>query len=67
MGHSEHAAETFGRLIPQNPLEGIDDVALAASVGADDARHPFGEVEHSSISEALEAEQFEGLEHLGFV
>src|SRR6267142_2177027 len=33
------AAETLGRLLAQDPLDPIDDVALARTVGADDDRH----------------------------
>src|SRR5262245_34941623 len=57
------AAQTFGALLPQNPADGINYIALAAAVRADDPRDPGSEVELRLIGEALEAHQFQTLEH----
>lgn len=53
------AAETLGGLVAENPLERIDDIALAAAVGADNAGNALGEVEPGAVGEALKAEQFQ--------
>ena len=57
------AAQTLRALLPQNPAHGVDDIALAAAVGADDPRDPGREIELRLVGEALEAHQFQTLEH----
>ncbi len=37
------AAQALGALLAHHPGDGVGDVALAASVGADNRRHPFVE------------------------
>ena len=53
--HHGVPAEALGALLAQDPLEGVDDVALAAPVGADDAGHGRVEDELGAVGEALEA------------
>ncbi len=62
--HVEHllAAEALGGLLAEDPLDGIDDVGLAAAVGADDGRNPRAEVQLGLIGEALETSGGETLE-----
>ena len=57
------ATEALGALVAQDPLDGIDDVALARAIRADDPRDARGEVEPRAVGEALEAEEFQRLEH----
>jgi hypothetical protein len=57
------AAQAFGRLFAEHPLDRIDDVALARAVGADDDRDALRELEPRPIGEALEAAEFESFQH----
>ena len=56
------AAECFGGSFSKNPANGVDDVGLAAAVGADDSGDAFGEFEYGLIGEGFETLDFEGLE-----
>ena len=56
------AAQAFGALIAQHPLDRVDDVALAAAVGSDDAGHAALEVELQPVGKALEPFASESLE-----
>ena len=58
------AAQALGRLLAEDPLDGVDDVALAAAVGPDDRGQPRRKLEHRLVGEALEADKFEPLEHI---
>ena len=62
--HVGHVAATQAadRLLAEHPLDGIDDVRLARSVGADDRSDARGKLEPRPVGKALEAEQFEGRE-----
>ena len=57
------AAEALGRLLAEDPPDGIDDVALAGPVRPDDAGDARGEVEPRLVRERLEPDEFEALEH----
>ena len=57
------ASHALGALVAENPLDCVDDVALAAPVGSDDPGDIRVEVEPCAVDEALEAEEIEGLEH----
>ena len=57
------SAQAFRALVAEDPLDRIDDVALAAAVGTDDTGNAGGEFEAGAVGEALEAEQIERLEH----
>ena len=46
----------------EHPGDGVDDVRLAASVGADDDRHPRFQIERCALGEGLEALQIERLQ-----
>jgi hypothetical protein len=59
------AAEAFGALLAEDPLDGVDDVRLAAAVGTDDDRDAGGKLKARFVGEALEADKFECLEHGG--
>ncbi len=49
------AAEGFAGAFAQDPLDGVDDVGLAAAIGADDAGDGFIEGELGTVGEGLEA------------
>ena len=49
------AAKTLHALLTQHPGDGVDDVALAAAVGADNRRDAVIESHVGPIREALEA------------
>ena len=53
------AAEGFGGHFAEDPLDGIDDVGLAAAVGADDGGDAVIEEEFGVIGEGFEAGEFE--------
>ena len=55
--HVDHffAAEALARALAEHPLDRIDDVALAAAVGPDDAGHSVVEVELRPIGKRLES------------
>ena len=50
------SAKTFGALVAENPLDRIDDVALARAVGPDHAGDARREIKTGAVGEALEAE-----------
>lgn len=56
------AAHGAGRLCPQRPGDGIDDVRLARPIRADHHGHPRLEVEGSGVGEGLETLQRQLLE-----
>ena len=49
------AAHGQRRLLAHRPQHGVGDVGLARAVGADDDRHPGGELEPRAVRERLEA------------
>lgn len=51
-----------GALLPQAPANGVDDVALPASVRADKGGNATGKLELGGPGEALETGQLEGLQ-----
>ena len=53
----------FDALLAQHPLDGVDDVRLARAVGTDDHGDAAGELEPSFVGKALEADEFQRLEH----
>src|SRR5437762_2745112 len=57
------AAEALGGLFAEDPFDRVDDVALAGPVRPDDRGHARRELERRLVGEALEAHQFEALEH----
>src|SRR5205823_2040676 len=57
------AAETFGRLLAQDPFYSIDDIAFARAVGADDDGDSSRKLKARPVGKALEAVKFEGFEH----
>ena len=48
------AAQALGALLAEDPRDGVDDVALAAAVGADDGGHPVVEHQVGPFGKALE-------------
>ena len=56
------AAELAGRLLAHHPLDGIDDVRLAATVRSDHAGHPRIEAEDRAVDEGLEAVELQTLD-----
>ena len=59
-------AQRAGPLGAEHPGHGVDDVGLAAPVGADDHRDPGLELQHGRVGEGLEALHAERLqEHRG--
>ena len=55
-------AQLLDALLPHHPTDGVDDVALAAAVGAHDGGDPGGEVDDGLVQERFEAGDFEFLE-----
>jgi hypothetical protein len=53
--HHRVAAKALGGALPEHPLDRVDDVRLAAAVGADDARDRGVELELGGIRERFEA------------
>src|SRR5450755_1238163 len=49
------AAQVLRALLAENPTNRIDDVRLAATIGADNADHVVVEVDHRAVHEGLEA------------
>jgi hypothetical protein len=49
------AAQAFGRALAHHPAQGLDDVGLAAAVGAHDAGEPGPDVELGDVTERFEA------------
>ena len=60
------AAQRLGRRFAQYPADRIDHVGLAAAVGADDARHPLGKLEHGLVGKRLETLDLERFEIHGY-
>ena len=61
VGHAR-AAQVLGTLLPHRPAHGVDDVRLAAAVGADHPGHVVVDHDHLTIRERLEAEDLDLLE-----
>ncbi len=59
------AAQALGTLLAEHPGDGVDDVALAAAVRADDGRHSRVEPHVGAIGKALETREFEAFEAHG--
>ena len=57
------AAEALDALLAEHPLDRVDDVRLARSVGPHHDRDPGGEFESGPLGKALETDEFEGVEH----
>ena len=57
------AAQALGTLLAQDPAQGVDDVALAGTVRADDGGDAVAEIEDRLVGKALETDQFQPLEH----
>ena len=49
------AAQASGRLLAEHPADGVDDVGLAAPVGADDRRDSGRETDAGRLEKGLEA------------
>jgi hypothetical protein len=49
----------FGASFPENPTDGVDDIALAAAIRPDDARDALVESYRSPIEKRLETQEFE--------
>jgi len=56
------AAKALGALLAEDPLDGIDDVRLAAPVRSDDDRDARVELEPGPVRKGLESEEFQSLE-----
>ena len=56
------AAQVLGRDLAHHPAHGVDDVGLAAAVGADDADQVAGEVDGGRVDEGLEPGQLDLVE-----
>jgi hypothetical protein len=54
------AAQLLGAHLAQHPAHGVDDVGLAAAVGADHAGQVAVHVQHGRVHEGLEAGQLDG-------
>ncbi len=57
------AAEALDALFAEYPLDGVDNIRLARAVRPDDDGDSRGELEPRLVGEALETEEFQGLEH----
>ena len=56
------ATQALGALLAEDPRYSVGDVALAAAIGADDARNPPAEGHFLLVTEGLEADDFDRLE-----
>ena len=56
------AAELPSRLLAHHPLDGVDDIRLAAAVRSDDAGHAVVEAKDRSVDERLEPVELETLD-----
>src|SRR5690606_4590044 len=56
------AAQVLGRAFTHYPAHGVDDVGLAAAIGADHCRHVAGEVNRGGVDEGFEASQLDALQ-----
>ena len=56
------APEGLGALLPQDPADGVHDVALAAAVGADDGGDAPAEVHERLVRKGFETLDLDGLE-----
>ncbi|MCY1521552.1 hypothetical protein D9M68_563670 [compost metagenome] len=56
------ATEVLRRTLAHHPANGVDDVRLAASVGADHGRHVAGEADGGRVHEGLEPGQLDALQ-----
>ncbi|MNP97162.1 hypothetical protein D3C85_97560 [compost metagenome] len=61
------AAEVLRRTLTHHPAHGVDDVGLAAAVGADHRRHVAREVHRGRVDEGLEARQANALQAHGAI
>ena len=52
--HHRPAAERLGRLVAEDPFDGVDDVGFTAAVGPDDADDGFVESDFGFVGEGLE-------------
>ena len=59
------AAQGLCRLFAKHPADGVQDVRLAAAVGADDGGHSTVEAQGGLRGEGFESDQFEGLKKHG--
>ena len=55
-------AQRRGRLRAEHPGDGVDDIGLAAAVGADDHRQAGSEIDRRRLRERLESLQREGFQ-----
>ncbi len=55
------ATEVLRRTLAHHPANGVDDVRLAAAIGADNRRHVTGEVHRGRIDEGLEPRELDAL------
>jgi hypothetical protein len=53
------AAQMLGGTLAHHPAHGVDDVGLAAAVGADDRAQIAGEIDGGGVHERLEPGQFD--------
>ena len=56
------AAQALGAHVAEHPLDGIHNVALAAAVRSDDSGEGALEVDHGSIGEGFESDDFQRLQ-----
>ncbi len=57
------AAQGTGRLFAEDPADGVEDIRLAAAIGADDGGHALaGQGELGAVAEGLEAEDLDLLQ-----
>ncbi|MNF37252.1 hypothetical protein D3C84_181680 [compost metagenome] len=61
------ATEVLRRTFAHHPAHGVDDVGLAAAVGADHRRHVAREVHRGRVDEGLEARQANALQAHGAI
>src|SRR5438045_3260675 len=60
--HHRFAAQRFGGLLAEHPLEAVNDIALAAAVGPDDPRNRRVKYKLGAIGKALKAVKDEFLQ-----
>jgi hypothetical protein len=56
------AAQGFDALFAHHPTNGVNNIALPATVGTDDAGNAVGEIQHRLLTESLKASNFKSFQ-----
>src|SRR5204862_6427571 len=56
------AAQVFRAHLPHHPADSVDDIRLAAAVGADDGRDPLLEIDDGLVGKGFKTQDFKSLD-----